>query len=362
MCGIIYAKRRDKVPANRSLIKRYHKQRGRGSDGFGFISIQNGCVVDVKRSTTEHDITRLLESESSEEILFHHRLPTSGPNIEEATHPIVVKNDLLAHNYYVAHNGVLHNEDELKKTHEALGFKYTTEIEEVKIIKVGGRSIEETSTVGFNDSESLAIDLALYLDGHKHTIDSVGSIAFVCIQTTKEGKILHIFYGRNSGNPLIIEDNNDLFFLKSAGHGTDVPEDKLFKYDYLTGETTIIEVEIGETYTKSVGYNTQGYRGGGNVDSPPDYSGGQGHPYADQNSTSYFLSHDRYNDLLKERATLLEDVKKSRKELKKAHKKNNSESIVFYRELIRECLESVKKIEGDVEWLDQYLNDEVIEA
>ncbi len=254
MCGLIYGKRRDNRSVVKSLLKRYDKQSGRGTQGFGYVVIKNGHVVDIKRSKYEAGIKSFLNQEDgASEIMFHHRFPTSTENLEEVTHPIVVSNDLLDSNYYVIHNGVLTNEDVLKEEYEKMGFKYTTDIVKTTIVKIAGITTSEDTTVGFNDSESFAIDLALFLDGKKNIIESVGSIAFICIQTDKNDKVQYIHYGRNDGNPLVMEDNNDLFFLKSMGGGTDIKEDVINSIDYETGKTIQREVKIGTRWTAGFG-------------------------------------------------------------------------------------------------------------
>lgn len=91
MCGIVYVRRHDGKPAAKSVRKRYHNQKARGTEGFGYVAVQNGRVVSVARAQTEHEIMQKLEQETADEILFHHRMPTSGPNVEEMAHPILVE-------------------------------------------------------------------------------------------------------------------------------------------------------------------------------------------------------------------------------------------------------------------------------
>ena len=218
MCGILYTHRKDKHPAGKSLLKRYNKQKTRGQRGFGFIGIENGYVKKVFRCENPSDFEKALGECKSSTILAHHRLPTSTPNIVDATHPIHVSNKELEHDYYVVHNGVLTNEKELKEKHEMLGYVYTTLITTTEIVK--SRSSEQkTETVKFNDSEALAIEVARYLDGKSDKMDFVGNASIIVFETTKKGKLLYVHYGRNTGNPMVVENNNDLFYLKSEGHG-----------------------------------------------------------------------------------------------------------------------------------------------
>lgn len=263
MCGIILGRRNNGHPVQKALKKRFEKQKGRGTRGFGYIPIENGRVTRIERAETEGEIMAKLKKEGAFEILFHHRTPTSTPNWKETTHPIVVKNPILEHDYYVIHNGVMRNEDDLKKEHEKLGFVYTTEYEKVSTLKFGKSHREvETTETGFNDSEAFAIDLAMYLDGISGRLDSIGSIAFIALKCDKEGNVMSVSYGHNSANPLKIEDTTKnkegLLFIKSEGNGIDIPEDIIYTVDYRTGGVTEVKTPVGKTYFSNTGYGANG--------------------------------------------------------------------------------------------------------
>jgi hypothetical protein len=260
MCGILYAKRRDKVPANKSLMKRFKRQKTRGLRGFGFVSVRNGKVIDVRRFETEAEMEKAVDACDGTDILFHHRLPTSTPNLEDMAHPIEVDNKELEYKYYVIHNGVLQNERTLKAKHELLGYVYTTLMKEIKVTETRNGRTEDV-TEKFNDSEALAIEAARFLDGKSDKIDIVGSAAIIVYKVRREdNEVISLHWGRNEGNPMVREDNNDLFFLKSEGDGTAVPEDILFSMDYQTEEITERPVPIGRR-------TFQTYNGGSSYDS-----------------------------------------------------------------------------------------------
>jgi len=266
MCGILYAKRNSTGSVSEELLKRYYIQRNRGVQGFGFIAIQNGKVVDVERFEDEQCAKKALKESKSSAILFHHRMPTSTPNYKDMTHPIVVKNKILDNDYYVVHNGVLRNEYALKLKHEKMGFVYTTNMRETLITEtLNGSTKKETES--FNDSESLAIEVALFLDGKQDSINTVGTVSFICIEATKSGVVKNIHYGHNFGNPLILENENGITFLKSAGVGEIVTENKLATIDFITNETTTRPVQIGTLYEPvatiaGYGYGNEGAVGG----------------------------------------------------------------------------------------------------
>lgn len=280
MCGILWAKRREGNPVAKIIAKRYKHQAHRGSRGFGYIAVKNGHVTGVMRSEDEKAILASLKDETANEILFHHRLPTSTPNLEEATHPIIVEHNCFKYNYYVIHNGVIKNHDELKKEHERFGIIYNTEYTEKTQERVtrkfnGGEEvvIESNSkeTTKYNDSEALANDIAMYLEGYQDEIKAVGNIAIILYQTDKNGKILATYHGHNKGNPLVSEyvlprenkrkkgkkgkkknqkniATGNIAILKSEGNGVDVAEDKLYKIEYPSGKIEEIDVKIGKVY------------------------------------------------------------------------------------------------------------------
>lgn len=241
MCGLVFVSKKDNTPARKAVWKRYEAQKQRGTDGYGFISIKNGKIVNIVRHKHATETEKDLLKETADTILFHHRTPTSTENMVEATHPIEVKNPILEHDYYLAHNGIITNEDELKKEHEAKGFVYTTVIRYKTITRIGKYCAEE-----FNDSEALAVDMALVLDGKKDKIDARGSIAFICLQVEKgTDKVKSVFYGRNYSNPLNIQRDKDFLSITSTGMGSEVEEDVLFKIDVESGLTTERKLKMG---------------------------------------------------------------------------------------------------------------------
>lgn len=267
MCGIIHCKRLDGRVAQKSVLKRYEKQKSRGSDGFGFIEINNGVVGAEIRTQTEKEIKEKLKESKADEIMFHHRFPTSTPNFIEATHPIKVSHKSLRYDYYLMHNGIISNDDVLRKAHLEQGFDYTTEIKKKWITK--GKTYFEHM---WNDSEALAIDFCLAIE-RGHNMASKGSIAMVAIQFDKKTRRIEaLYFGRNQGNPLKVESSKDLFCLSSES-GTGIGTDVLYRIDYHTGTETEIPMKIGK-YEYS--YSQYDYTGGMGTDK--DYDDYPRHP------------------------------------------------------------------------------------
>lgn len=232
MCGIIWALRKDNKSAKRLVRKRFDAQRTRGTQGFGLIEIDTGQFKNWYRTEREDVMHKQLNETSASEILFHHRMPTSTPNVAEATHPIVVRHASLQFDYYVVHNGIISNADKLRNEHEELGFAYTTTVQKCLVTREKTYMGDEQ----FNDSEALAIDLALAIEGNKSKLESEGSIAFMVLQVDKTTqKVVNLFFGRNTRNPLVITDEREYVTIASQGTGTDVKPHTLMRWNYETG-------------------------------------------------------------------------------------------------------------------------------
>ena len=262
MCGIIFASRAE--TANKLVLKRYEKQKARGKEGFCFVEIKGGHILSVKRSQDEKDILEKLAKSTADQILFHHRYPTSTPNVVESTHPIFVNNKSLKYNYYVIHNGIITNDTELRDQHIKAGFKYTTDITKQLIT-----AKNTYSEYMWNDSEAFAIDLVQSIESGKDIL-SEGSIAFIALQYEKSTKkVVSLFWGKNN-NPLKIESQKDFFALSSES-GKDIKADILYKYDYATEKHSDIKKDIGITYSYQTEFTT-GFGRRGIYDDESDFT------------------------------------------------------------------------------------------
>jgi hypothetical protein len=123
-------------------------------------------------------------------------------------------------------------------------------MKEVTGYEIGGKIVEDyvSYVEKFNDSEALAIDIALVLSGKKEVLDAVGTVAFICYETTKKGKMLNVHYGRNKGNPLNLELGKGFFVMKSD-KGLEIEENVLWTRDYKTNDVSYRDLEIGEYKT-----------------------------------------------------------------------------------------------------------------
>lgn len=256
MCGNLFIHKIDGSKASKSILKRYQKQKSRGSDGFGYIAISNNKLVSYKRAKLESQIEEDIKKEKAETIMFHHRFPTSTPNFKESAHPIRVSNINLKYDYYMIHNGIISNAEDLKEKHIKKGFEYNTEI-----TKKWVTSSSVYKSTCFNDSEALAVELAIAIDNDLPKIETKGSVAFVIAQVEKSSnKINAIYFGRNHGNPLMIEKNSKFISIGSETEGQVVPANILHKLNLKTLKIEETKFEIPYIdYYSGYGYNYGGY-------------------------------------------------------------------------------------------------------
>jgi len=246
MCGIVFIHNRAGNSAKKSVRKRYHQQKERGKEGFGYLAVEKtGKISKFMRCTDEGTIMKSLNDEQSPIIMFHHRFPTSTPNYAEMAHPIEVNNQMLRYKYYVIHNGVITNDAELKKRHTSKGFEYSTY--GAKLIQT--RKQKSILNYFYNDSECLAIELALAIEQEKSKIDIRGSLAFVLAQVDKKTNVVRAFYyGRNEGSPLKLDNSNNIFSLTSqsrAASANEIAPNQLYCYEPLTSSISVREFNYG---------------------------------------------------------------------------------------------------------------------
>jgi len=217
-------------------------------------------VVSYQRAETEHEIVNLLAKEKASEIFFHHRNPTGTPNMLELAHPFLIESDLLEHQYFVGHNGTIRNTSQLKDAHEKMGFEYSSETLKAFISKNGEQHIHG---VAWNDSESIAIETALALDGKKLVVDTEGPAAVIGLQT-KGKKVINRFFFRNNLNPLKFHEDKIMITITSMGEGAVIPPEKIFKLNPSGGYSVISEKFLPFlSYKPTVNYGGHSGRTGG---------------------------------------------------------------------------------------------------
>lgn len=227
MCGIVYGHSIKKRPVNNFILDQFDAQRQRGTQGFGLFDGQENNIV---RATTENKILDWLCKYDSNLILFHHRMPTSTSNTKKTAHPFATKKYFGDNQYIMVHNGILSNHRDLKEKHEKLGIKYS--------------SVQDD---GFNDSEALLWDLALYLEGKQSGLHMKGDAAFICIKLVKN-KLDKMYFARNSYRPLNMKREDGDFALSSEGAGEPITPDMLYTYNYQIDRLTSKKLVIPSNY------------------------------------------------------------------------------------------------------------------
>lgn len=377
MCGIVFVKKSQGQPAYKTVIKRFQAQRGRGTEGFGYIAVENNRVVSLQRAKNEEDIIDALKDETASEILFHHRLPTSTPNFIGATHPLIIQDERFKFDYVVVHNGVVTNCDELKKEHEKLDLKYITEygLETVTRTEISESLVfadgyvemkdkktykEDTKIVSaYNDSESLAFELALVCEGWKNGVETRGGLSVIFYQLNKDGKngiigasVNRIFYASNSGRPLVIEKQgkkkhrNEMTVIKSQGDGVDIKTDLLHSvyYDDDGAHVESVKVKLGTFYqttvhtpSKNVHQNRVGFHRDDYTSPEDSYLGGYrgGKTIEDEEE-------DYDKKLAKEEKELVDSLEKSEAKAWQEKARELVEEITTLRETIKELKKQYK--------------------
>jgi len=181
---------------------------------------------NIERATGQIKSIIDLKMNNSKQIIFHHRMPSSSKNKISQTHPILIESGDLKYKYYIIHNGVIRNSDEIKEIQEKdFGYTYSTE-------KKVGKDYYGKDEIMYNDSETLGYEIARFIESDSKKIKAIGSAAFIMTQVDKKtDKVIKIFYGRNEGNPLHLSgDPKKNIFLSSEGPGDNIKEDSLYSF------------------------------------------------------------------------------------------------------------------------------------
>ena len=259
MCGIIACfsttvKKGKKIEikatkVNDLIVNQYQDQHMRGQRGFGIIRIDKKGNIELDRACEPTKFLIDLYMKQSEMIIAHHRTPTSTDNKIDQTHPMYVSNKILKHDYYVMHNGMLSNDIELHKLHDEFNFKYTTEYTENS--HYGINSTKQR----WNDSEALAIELALFIEKKIEVIRTDNSAAFVILQVNKKTNIAErVFFGKNGNSDLNISKIKGKMMISSEGEGDEVVANILwcFKIEDPTMELESQTIEFKKPYKEIV--------------------------------------------------------------------------------------------------------------
>lgn len=225
---------------NKFIIEQYEDQYNRGQKGFGIIRINKKNDIELDRACEPIKFMLDLYSKPSEMIIAHHRQPTSTDNTMDQTHPIFISNKDLKFDYYVIHNGIISNDKDLYEKHEKLGFKYTTEYQETY------GHYHSTVNTKFNDSESIAIELALFIEKKQNIVEIDNGAAFIVLQVDKETKKgTKVFFGRNgTTSDLNMCKTRGELRISSTGKGDEVKANMLYEFNLGDANMKLTSQEI----------------------------------------------------------------------------------------------------------------------
>jgi len=232
MCGLIGAfNSKNKKNVNKWVTYQLQDQLDRGQEGLGAIFIDDHKNIEIERAT---EITKTLidlRLMASKMMILHHRNPTSSENKIQETHPILVSNKKLKHDYYIIHNGIIRNEHLLREKHQKLGFIYTT-LRKSSLSTWNDALGTWTKRLEFNDSESFAIEIARFIDTGLKKIEADGTWAFIALQVNKKTKkAIEVFCGKDNFNPLNLLTKKGQIRLSSEGEGTPIKEFRLYHFN-----------------------------------------------------------------------------------------------------------------------------------
>lgn len=257
MCGIVGTFGGNPIA---DTLKAYHAQKSRGTEGYGYLALKHGKIVDFQRTITEREIKQHLhetEAMNPDCILFHHRFPTSTANVPESAHPLPISKKGWTHKYYMLHNGVVSGEDD--DDIEKAGYIMRSRVSEVKYYRAGKKTYEMTVDSEVNDSEYLGFYVAQLLEGDRKDIPMSGAIACIVLREHKQTKECTVFAMRNFMNPLQVhrvkEKGAHTLRLSSEGEGASLEAGIIHALDWKTLTFSEYQkVEIG----KSFGYSSSG--------------------------------------------------------------------------------------------------------
>ncbi len=271
MCGIVASFGGKPID---DVLKGYESQKGRGTDGYGFLALKDGKLIAFRRRTHERGIREELEKVRRLEpdaILFHHRYPTSTPNLVDAAHPLPVTMPSWKHTYYMIHNGVVSGTSQFSENEiEKEGYTFRSEVQEVKYYRAGGKLYERIEDSSINDSEVLGYYVASYLEGERKVIPVTGAIAALVVKVHKKTKKATVYAMRNHMNPLkvlrskpddLTGEGDYTLLVSSENKGENLDAHQLHELDLHTlAFKDPVPCDVGVNYALSAGaYSHMGY-------------------------------------------------------------------------------------------------------
>lgn len=217
MCGIIGCLVRKPATIMKQIKLIYKNQEDRGSDGCG-ISIYHSHSNKITR-VRKQTLSSIFKKEyfnsikKDDLVLFHHRQPTSTPNLPECNHPICNEDKSI----HLIHNGWVTNSDEqYKKLADSHSFETKVIVQKVYKTKNKIYFSKQVDDIEITDSEILVHLLEKFSKGSDYleTIKQVirvvrGSFTFAFMV---EGIPKIWFYKGHNGLYIYQDNHNNIFF------------------------------------------------------------------------------------------------------------------------------------------------------
>lgn len=257
MCGIICAFNAKGEATSKWVREQLQNQLSRGKEGFGVINFDPTTEIEIERSCEITGILVPMMMNESNGVFLHHRMPTSSDNRIGQTHPIKCTDESFKYDWYVMHNGVIQNDDEVREEHMEMGFRYGTDHESYS-------TYARKNMTKFNDSECVAWEVAIIGEASDKlkkkgelVLRTEGNNAFMALKVDKKTqKAVGLLWGRNDGNPLNFhKGGNDEFYWSSTGIGQEVEANKMFEMDLKTRKISSFDLEIPEWVRPTYSYN-----------------------------------------------------------------------------------------------------------
>lgn len=186
----------------KTLWSIFKNQKERGVQGAG-LSIYRTSQNTIERlrfkkpgSVINHAILKSVRP--GDFLLFHHRLPTSTPNIKICNHPISNEKNTI----HLIHNGWISGADRHFKRQKQNGHQFDTEILQLSTARLSHRYFGSGEVTNFTDSEVIVHELEDNLDRSdmvtaiEDTVDTFfGSLTFAFI--IKGVPAIHLYRGDN---------------------------------------------------------------------------------------------------------------------------------------------------------------------
>jgi len=265
MCGIIGVKVVKAKKIRKSIKRIYTQQVHRGTDGYGVAIGVNGEIIrhrskgeDIFNPSNWRDI------QNGASVLFHHRIPTSTPNMECCNHPIMNEKQTMA----LIHNGMVSQYLGIWTELEEEGHKFETELRYNTHDKG-----EVTECAEITDSEVLVHLLEGHKDfgeGVKKLVDTIGYFSAFAFIRKNDDKI----YLYSNGMPLCVyeDKHGNIFFSSENPYGNYYNNIELSHGEY---------GYIDENGYKKLGKVKRDWKLYGGYYSEGDYDYGKGYKYRD---------------------------------------------------------------------------------